>query len=117
MLESIDFAWKAQDYAWERRKDQLDRFYQEHGHFSVPLNHPKYYGLGNWIKQQRRLYRNGKEDSTRSEHNLLSQERVYALEQLGFDWNVDRKRRLRQGDKCCNDAVADTTERDVPNVR
>ena len=91
LLESLDFAWKQQEVAWEKHKQQLADYFQEYGHCSVPLNHPRYPGLGNWIKQQRRLYKRklvGFADSQ------LPDERIQALAELGFDWNSTSKRKV-----------------------
>ena len=88
LLESLNFAWKAQEVAWEKHKAQLEKYYQEYGHCSVPLDHPHYPALGNWLKQQRRLYKRVKEGQP---HNQLPPSRVLALENLGFDWRSSKR--------------------------
>ena len=91
LLESLDFAWRQQEVAWERHKQQLANYFHEYGHCSVPLNHPRYPGLGNWIKQQRRLYKRKRSGFADSQ---LPEERIQALADLGFDWNSTSKRKL-----------------------
>ena len=90
MLETVEFAWRQQEVAWERHKQQLAEYFQEYGHCSVPLNHPRFPGLGNWIKQQRRLYKRKRNGFANSQ---LPDERIHALAELGFDWNSTSKRK------------------------
>lgn len=92
MLEGLDFAWRQQEVAWERHKEQLAEYFAEYGHCSVPLNHPRYPGLGNWIKQQRRLYKRRQKGMA---DNQLPEDRIQALSELGFDWNSTNKRNAK----------------------
>jgi len=74
--------------AWDKHRIQLEAYYKEYGHCSVPLDHPKYPSLGNWLKQQRRLYKRVKEGIPESQ---LPEERVLALEALEFDWRSSKR--------------------------
>lgn len=87
LLDGLGFAGKTHDGAgWDRSRAQLQEYCNEHGHCNVPLDHPEYPGLGNWVQEQRRLVQGGQ----------LTEERAGALEKLGFDWDGDQtsKRQL-----------------------
>lgn len=79
-LEAIGFKWHVHDAAFERNFDLLKKFKKRHGHVLVPRNHKTDEGaaLGLWCVSRRREYREG----------ILAEERVAALEALGFEWNV-----------------------------
>jgi len=87
LLDGLGFAEKAHEVdGWDGSKAQLQEYCNEHGHCNVPLGHPKYPGLGTWVQEQRRLRQGGQ----------LTEERVSALEKVGFDWGRDQnsKRQL-----------------------
>ena len=84
LLNSMNFAWNAQEAAWDRHISDLKRFKKKYGHCHVPLNHPDYPKLGLWVKEQRRhysLFTNGK-----SSH--MTKERRRELDELGFCWDT-----------------------------
>ena len=66
--------------AWRDRYQELARFVDEHGHALVPYDTGN--TLANWVRTQRRKYREGN----------LSLEKVRLLEMLGFTWSADEKR-------------------------
>ena len=61
---------------WERRLEELREYRAQYGHCDVPLEHP---GLGVWVMNQR--------DTYYFEKGAMPQDRVDALEALGFNWN------------------------------
>ena len=69
---------------WEERYEELKAFKQENGHTVVPKN---YGPLGSWVRSQRHLMKE-KGTSSFEGGGLLSQDRIVALEKLGFVWDV-----------------------------
>lgn len=69
---------------WNTRYQQLVVFQKEFHHCCVPLNYQKNPSLAHWVKRQRYQYRM---KMTPGKHSTLTDERQYALEQLGFVWD------------------------------
>lgn len=84
LLNELDFAWNAQEAAWERHINDLKRFKEEYGDCLVPLNHPNYPKLGLWVKEQRRHYTLMKQDKP----SHMTEERARALDEVGFCWDT-----------------------------
>jgi hypothetical protein len=84
LLEEIDFAWNAQEAAWERHIDDLQNFKEEYGDCLVPLNHPKYPKLGLWVKEQRRHYTLMKQGKP----SHMTEQRARVLDEVGFCWDT-----------------------------
>ncbi len=80
MLDALGFQWNVKKSAptWSDTLQRLQVFVQEHGHANVPWNYNDGHKphLGNWVRHQRRGYRNHTMDS----------DHVLALEALGFSW-------------------------------
>ena len=86
--------------SWDARLEQLAVYQRRHGHCNIPQyckdkDCPP--GLGAWVHEQRRWYKqykeNGVEKTRKGNTNGRSmQEQIYALEALGFVWQL-RKRR------------------------
>eukprot|EP00980_Cylindrotheca_fusiformis_P005848 scaffold1228_cov119-Cylindrotheca_fusiformis.AAC.15 len=83
MLEAIGFVWDAHASGWQEKFDALAEFKRRTGHCRIQSSHPKYSQLSAWIKSQRRQYRALKAGG---EASHMSQERIEALESLGFKW-------------------------------
>jgi hypothetical protein len=66
---------------WNERLEQLFHFHREHGHCNVPQKYETKTGLGAFVLELRRKYRQGK----------LSDEKIQAVESLDFQWSL-RKR-------------------------
>ena len=84
LLNTVHFAWNAQEAAWDRHVQDLKDFRDKYGHCHVPLNQDEYPKLGLWVKEQRRhytLFQQGK-----SSHMTL--ERSRELDALGFCWDT-----------------------------
>lgn len=89
---------------WEDRLKMLVQFKKEHGHCMVPQNHPH---LGGWVKWQREkyaLYEKGK-------NSYFTQEKVEALNKLGFVWRVRRKRKSNSSKNKAHTETSSTEER------
>jgi hypothetical protein len=84
LLDELDFAWNAQEAAWERHINDLKKFRDDYGDCLVPLNHPKYPKLGLWVKEQRRHYTLMKQDKP----SHMTEERARALDDVGFCWDT-----------------------------
>jgi hypothetical protein len=83
-LNELDFAWNAQDAAWERHLEDLKCFKKEHGDCLVPLGNPNFPKLGLWIKEQRRHYTLMKQGKP----SHMTEERALALDSIGFCWDT-----------------------------
>lgn len=79
LLEEIDFVWNALDAAWFARLEELKEFVDVNGLGQVPppKNHAS---LRNWLKRQSKLYK----EKLEGKHVSLTDERVAALQRLGF---------------------------------
>ena len=69
---------------WEKRLEELRAYKAEHDHCDVPLEYPQ---LGFWVLNQRDTYHFERED--------MPQDRIDALEALGFNWNRWGRNRLK----------------------
>ena len=84
LLSELDFAWNAQEAAWDRHMSNLRRFRKEHGHCLVPLNHLEYPKLGLWVKEQRRHFTLMKQGKT----SHMNPQRAAELDAVGFCWDT-----------------------------
>jgi hypothetical protein len=64
-------------------QNELAEFKREFGHCNVPRSYERSPHLGNWCNNHRRLLKNGK----------LSQDRIDKLNELGFECNVQKRKR------------------------
>lgn len=69
---------------WEKRLLELKAYRDEHGHTDVPIDYPK---LGVWVLNQRDTYAFNKDE--------MGNDRINALDQLGFNWNRWGRKRLK----------------------
>jgi len=82
-LQEIGFTWfeshfEEFDRHWEKMFSKLMKFRAVHGHCRVPIESKEDPELGNWVKNQRALYRKG----------TLPEDRQKRLEDDGFEWKV-----------------------------
>jgi len=61
---------------WKDQYEKLLKFKDEHDHCNVSTYDKNNKELGNWVKSQRYLYKNGK----------LSAEQINCLQGIGFEW-------------------------------
>ena len=79
----MGFIWDSHRASWHERLASLKMFHMEFKHTNVPSNYEVDKPLAVWVKCQRRqmkLFRRGVKST-------MTQERIDALEALGFDWN------------------------------
>jgi hypothetical protein len=68
---------------WEERFSDLCLYRVEHGNCLVPLKYREDRPLARWIKRQRYQYKRMKEGKS----STMTEERVKALEEIGFVWD------------------------------
>ena len=84
-LNSVGFDWGAASIGWEGHFEKLVQFKESHGHCRVPRNHSvDDVRLGMWVNNQRREYKNFMD----GQYSLMTEERIDALEYIGFEWNL-----------------------------
>ena len=69
---------------WNQRFEELRVFKKTHGHCKIPAIYSPNKPLGNWVSRQREYY-SKKKDGLKSP---LTNERIRALESLGFRWRL-----------------------------
>ena len=84
-LQRLEFCWDVQTLAWERRYNELVRFYREHGHSRVPADYPN--GLGIFVRNCRKEYRR----LENGEPSTLTVERLNKLFAVEFVWSRSRE--------------------------
>ncbi|CAJ1929332.1 unnamed protein product [Cylindrotheca closterium] len=82
-LEDVGFVWDSHAALWEERLNELKQYRLANGHCNVPSSYPKNKQLSTWVKCQRRQFRlTGK-----GKNSNLTEERIAALDELGFVWD------------------------------
>jgi hypothetical protein len=76
LLEEIDFVWDVLEHRWKIQFQNLLEYKQKHGHVHVPRSDKT--TLSRWCGTQRTMYK----------EKRMSKERIDALENIGFCWNV-----------------------------
>jgi hypothetical protein len=82
-LDKLDFVWKI-NYTFEDRLAQLTKYKEKNGNCNVPREFKGFRKLGKWVGNQRRYYRNFKENKTGQK---LTKENIISLETLGIEWS------------------------------
>ena len=67
--------------AWQTMYNDLIAFKKREGHYNVPQNYPENKQLGLWCHTQRQAMKKGQ----------LAQEKIKALERVGFAWEPRKK--------------------------
>jgi len=97
-LERLGFVWSKRDLVdWYSRLDELKLYKQQHGDCLVPNKYYPNPQLGTWVMHQRAQYRKLREGKP----SPMTEERVKALEAIGFFWstsNTDLDWSLRMED-------------------
>ena len=83
-LEEVGFVWDSHAALWVERLNELKEFRIANGHCNVPSTYPENVQLSTWVKCQRRQY---KLYITGEKTSNLTDERIAALEKLGFEWD------------------------------
>jgi hypothetical protein len=81
-LDKLGFIWSFVDELWESRYSALVKFRKAYGHCRVSTLSKTHASLGNWVRRQRVMKRQGK----------LSAERIQRLDLLGFTWQIRQSR-------------------------
>lgn len=87
---------------WKTRFQDLLKYKSRHGDCFVPREYKRNPSLGKWVVQQRKCYKEYNEQQ-RQQHmtptkksplviNFLDEERIKALDEVGFVWNVAETR-------------------------
>lgn len=83
LLEKIGFEFSIQDNRWDERLKELAEYKAKKKH--VRVRHSENKQLYEWTSRQRNLFREYMQGSTTS-GNLMTNDRVTRLENLGFKW-------------------------------
>ena len=86
-LDKVGFCWDTHEATWLERFRELEAFKDSQGHCLVSTNYTENPRLGTWVHHQRRQYKKFKDGS--SCH--ITEERIRALEGLGFVWSTRDK--------------------------
>jgi hypothetical protein len=100
VLDRLDFPWVVRaNRKFEDWLLLLKEFHETNGHVRVPQVHPV---LGEWIKCMRKEYEvfhaNQDDPTKKTRKSRLNQERIDAMNKLGFVWKI-RFGRPRKGDE------------------
>lgn len=90
ILEKLGFEWSPGhkfSKLWPQRFEELLEFKKENGHCNVPYSYKPNEALGLWVVYQRHQYRRKHEGKS----SYINEERIEALDKLGFEWNLDNK--------------------------
>ncbi len=74
LLDEINFVWDKFETKWMMMYGHVKEFFEANGHCLIPSTHPTF---GIWVREQRRLYANGK----------LGESRQKLLEDIDFPWD------------------------------
>eukprot|EP00591_Stephanopyxis_turris_P003250 CAMPEP_0195513032 /NCGR_PEP_ID=MMETSP0794_2-20130614/4791_1 /TAXON_ID=515487 /ORGANISM="Stephanopyxis turris, Strain CCMP 815" /LENGTH=515 /DNA_ID=CAMNT_0040640949 /DNA_START=46 /DNA_END=1593 /DNA_ORIENTATION=- len=114
-LEKLGFAWTVKGYnrqlPWEERYEHLKEYKRKYGHTNVPRTDE----LGRWVLTQRKYVRYIKQHEQQLQQenndgsstptttltskevaymkNYMTQERIEALNEIGFEWTLRKSRR------------------------
>ncbi|KAG7372913.1 helicase domain protein [Nitzschia inconspicua] len=89
-LLAVGFIFDSHRAGWYERFETLKAFYLAHGHCGIPTKFEDG-SLNVWMKHQRRQYvvfMNGKKST-------MTEERIAALNSIGFNWNPRKLLRLK----------------------
>ena len=98
-LNSMGFKWaiRVSRTPWEKRLNELKKFKAENGHTNVPSSYPQNQPLAYWVFKQRgqyRIYMKSVMGGLKKEDRPIchmTPERIMLLNQIGFDWNTQRR--------------------------
>lgn len=93
LLNDLGFTWtiRSRDTfgeSWNQRFEDLKEFKRIHGHCNVPSKYAENPELGVWVGTQRTQYRlfMASRDSGTLTMSNMNEDRIRALESLGFSW-------------------------------
>jgi hypothetical protein len=81
-LDELGFEWEINKHRlrWRSRREELAAFQRRFGHCRVSTLSKEYASLGNWVRAQRSYRRRG----------LLTAEQIALLDELKFDWGIEK---------------------------
>ena len=86
-LEALGFVWFQRDLVdWYSRLEDLKQYKQQYGDCLVPNKYAENPPLGTWVMHQRAQYRKLREGKP----SPMTEERVEALESIGFVWSISK---------------------------
>ncbi|OEU14100.1 hypothetical protein FRACYDRAFT_262497 [Fragilariopsis cylindrus CCMP1102] len=94
-LDEVGFVWDSHKAVWSERLEELKCFQKEFGHCNVPSRYQTNHQLAIWVKRQRRQWKNRID----LQPNCMTDERQDALEELGFLWDMKRKKMKKTTNK------------------
>ena len=92
LLEEIGMIWDVYDANWYQKYELAKKYYNKNGNLEVQTNFKTYNGIDynekgfnlyNWIKYQRRAYKEGNSSNLIA---ALSSEQIELLEEIGMVW-------------------------------
>jgi hypothetical protein len=108
-LDTIGFCWDTHEATWLDRLRELADFKERFGTCIVPTSYQENPKLGTWVHHQRRQHKKFKEGKPCH----ITEERIQALESLGFVWNP----RDKQTSSSDNSSICSTdSERDLAGL-
>ena len=93
--EKFDDVEKYCGEQWDRQYRALRQYKEEHHHCNVSKGDKDHKQLGEWVANQRRIYRNKHE----GKYSPMTTERIEMLEKIGFVWNKNKANWLEMYDK------------------
>jgi hypothetical protein len=81
-LNKLGFVWDMYEAAWTERYEELVKYKEKYGDCIVPRLHKEYPKLGDWVKNQKMLYR--------KKSRRMTESRIADLGVLGFVWEGQR---------------------------
>jgi len=90
-LEEVGFAFKVKEGSWGDRLEELRAYREAYGDCNVPISYQENPALGRWVHTQRhqyKLYVEKRNDGKRSSKSSMNPDRIKALEEVGFSWEV-----------------------------
>ena len=93
MLNEINFDWEAQnndvEKQWATMVKELRRFKMKYGHCFVPAAYPRNKLFGQWVHEQRALYKISKSSGGYLPKRALTTEQIDELRDIGLDLTMD----------------------------
>jgi len=106
-LDLVGFCWDTHEATWLERFKELTKFKGKYGNCAVPTNYAENPRLGTWVHHQRRQYKKFKEGKPCH----ITEERIRALEGLGFVWypRVNSRSSISGASSCDSSTGSSTT--------
>ena len=113
-LEAVGMCWDTHEATWLERLRELSNFRERYGTCIVPTNYVENPKLGTWVHHQRRQYKKFKEGKACH----ITEDRIQALENLGFVWNPREKHSSSNNSVSDNSSVcsSDDSETDLESL-